>query len=178
MAASAFFHSPASMTTADDELVVLDTEPGAFGFFAWKNVTIIVWMGPGSTAYVARLALASEGVRERFPKGGSSVHIVLPSAKLPDNPTRDSLVRLQDEYGDWLAGLGIVIGGSGFWASTMRSVITAMRLATKRAFELRIQGSVEEIAAWLPAIHEKRNGVVLDPARLLEMLRQANSAES
>jgi hypothetical protein len=68
------------------------------------------------------------------------------------------------------------VGGGGFWASTQRSVITAMRLASRRAFEMRIHAEAEEIVAWLPTAHEKRNGVVLDPARLLEILRQANTA--
>jgi hypothetical protein len=72
--------------------------------------------------------------------------------------------------------MGIVLDGAGFWASTLRSVITAMRLASKSAFEMRIHAEVEEVVAWLPAAHEKRNGVVLDPARLLEILRQANTA--
>jgi hypothetical protein len=164
------------MTTADDELLVLDVEPGAFGFFAWKNLTIVVWTGPATPLHVARLKTASDGVRGRYPKGGSSIHIVHPSSKLPDAQARESLVRLQDEYSDWLAGVGIVVGGGGFWASTLRSVITAMRLASKRAFEMRIHAEVEEVIAWLPAAHEKRNGVVLDPVRLLEIVRQANTA--
>jgi hypothetical protein len=162
------------MTTPQDELLVLDTEPGSFAFYAWQNVTICVWISVTSQAHVARLVQVTRPIRERYPAGGSSVHIVRGAVKLPDSATRASLSGLQQLDGDWLAGVAVVLDGNGFWASTMRSVITAMRVVSTRAFELRMSGSIEEVVEWLPAVHLKRSSVALDPAQLLEILRKAN----
>jgi hypothetical protein len=164
------------MPTPQDELQVLDAEPGGFGVFAWQNLTIGVWIGQATPDYVARLSRSTRPIRERYPAGGSSVHIVRQGHKLPDTITRDGFIRLEQVDSDWLAAVSVVVGGSGFWASTLRSAVTAMRVLSKRAFELRISGNLEEVVEWLPAVHLKRSGVVLDPVQLLAMLHKADAA--
>jgi hypothetical protein len=160
------------------ELSVLGVEPGAFTVYGWQNMTFVVWSGPATTASVAHLDRLTVQTRERYPQGSSAVHIVRGQTPLPSTEARQGLVRLTNEYGDWLAAVAVVIGGSGFWASTMRSVVTAMRMLGSREFEMRIHGSVDEVVEWLPVVHFKRSGVQVDGAELLAALRQAESTEA
>jgi hypothetical protein len=160
------------------ELSVLGVEPGAFTVYAWLNMTFVVWSGPASAASVAHLDRLTVQSREKYPRGGSAVHIVRGQVALPSTEARQGFVRLTNDYGDWLAGVAVVIGGSGFWASTMRSVVTAMRMLGSRAFEMRIHGTVDEVVEWLPAVHFKKSGVQVGSAELLTALRQAESTEA
>jgi hypothetical protein len=160
-----------------DPLVVVDSEPGAFTFFGWKNMSVIVWSGQVTLASVERLERTSRLMRKRFPGGVSTMHIVRGDITLPDAETRGALVRQSKENGDWLTAVAVVIGGTGFWASTMRSVVTAIGMLGSRAYEMRIHGSIEEVVRWLPAVHLKRTGVQVDPEQLLSILRRSEPGD-
>lgn len=157
------------------ELTELGGEPGALVVSGWRNLSFVVWIGPASAGNVAVLDQISMRVRDQHPQGTSAVHIVRGGIPLPSAEAREALVRMTNEYASSLAAVGVVIGGSGFWASTMRSVVTALRVLGSRAFEMRIHGTVEEIVEWLPAVHLKRTGVKLEPGELLQALRKAAS---
>jgi hypothetical protein len=149
------------MSASQDELKIIEAVPGRVAFYAWHNVTITVWTGPSDIAFVERLSAVTKRVQDEYPQGGSGIHIVRPSVSLPDSATREGLVKVSNEYAQWLAAVGVVIGGSGFWASTMRSVITALRVMASREYEMRIHGTTDELLGWLPDVHEKRTGVAL-----------------
>ena len=155
------------------ELVHLGGEAGHMNVYGWRNMTFVVWTGSASAENVGLLDEISAKVRDQHPEGLSGVHIVRGGTPLPSSQAREALVRLANAYANDLAAVGVVIGGSGFWASTMRSVVTAMRVLASRAYEMRIHGTVDEIVDWLPAVHAKRTGVTLDPAELLQALRHA-----
>jgi hypothetical protein len=165
------------MENPTDQLVVIDSEPGAFTFFSWKNMSVIVWTGQVTLAGVERLERISELMRKRFPGGVSATHIVCGDTKLPHTETRMALARQSKEYGGWLKAVAVVIGGSGFWASTMRSVVTAIGMLGSRAYEMRIHGSIEDVVQWLPAVHLKRTGVRVEPEQLLSILRRTESGD-
>jgi hypothetical protein len=44
------------MAESKDELSLLDAEPGRFQFFAWNNVTIMVWLATPGVADIQRLS--------------------------------------------------------------------------------------------------------------------------
>ena len=162
-------------SSAPVELTELGSEPGAFVVYAWRNLAFVVWTGPATSANVGVLDQISARYRDQHPEGTSGVHIVRGGIPLPSTEAREALVRLSNDYAASLAAVGVVIGGSGFWASTMRSVVTALRVLGSRTFEMRIHGKVDEIVDWLPAVHEKRTGVKLEPGELLQALRKAAS---
>jgi hypothetical protein len=158
-------------------LETLGAEPGSLLVRGWQNVSIAVWSGPASAANVSLLDQISGRFKERHPEGMSAVHIVHGQTPLPSSEAREGLVRVSNAYADCLGGVAVVIGGTGFWASTMRSVVTAMRVLSSRAFEMRIHGTVEEVIEWLPAVHHKRTGVKLEASELLAALRQAQAGD-
>jgi hypothetical protein len=65
---------------------------------------------------------------------------------------------------------GVVLLGSGFWASVLRSQSTAMRQRPDVDLPFRQYGSIEEVAAWLPGEHLKRTGVALDLRQLCRVI--------
>ncbi|HEY2733959.1 MAG TPA: hypothetical protein VGI70_08240 [Polyangiales bacterium] len=138
------------MSASQDELKLIDADPGRVAFYASQNVTVTVWCGATDISLVERLRVVSKRVREQYPQGGSAIHIVRAGVPLPGSDVREQLVKLSNEDALWLAAVGVVIGGSGFWASTMRSVITALRVVASREYEMRIHGSLEEVIGWLP----------------------------
>jgi hypothetical protein len=155
------------------ELTVAAVEPGACTIYGWQNMTIIAWCGQATGASVARLAQISMHCRTRDSHGHSVVHIVREPTQLPDFEARASLLRMMNENAGVLAAMAIVVGGSGFWATAMRSVVTAMRMVGSRAFELRINGTIQEASEWIPAVHLKRTGVAIERDDLLQVLQEA-----
>jgi hypothetical protein len=165
------------MTEPAEDLVTLDIDPGVSGIFAWRNVLIVIVSGlPGPTS-LPRLVSATVAMHERCPAGGSCVYVIRRTAGRPDSTMRSGILRLEQQYKDWLGGVGVVIGGSGFWASMMRSVVTAMRVASSRAYDMRLFGSVDEMAEWLPTVQIARTGVSIEPMQLLAALQRADDVE-
>jgi hypothetical protein len=167
---------PAPSLAAGADLTLLDAEPGSVTLYAHENITIIVWWGPASTLAVQRLHRITEQRRKQHPQGLSVIHIVKGDLVLPDQETRDAFVRLMRDSDTALAAVAVVIGGGGFWASALRSVITGMRVLARSAFEMRLHGNIDEVLKWLPDKHAKRTGVVIDKDRLRRALETAGTA--
>ena len=159
-----------------EEPTLIDVEPGAFRFYKWKNLLLVMWLGESGVSAIQRLGQAVVALQQEHPAGTSAVHFLNTNVKLPDAETRSALVQLSDQHAERLGAVAVVLAGSGFWASTMRSVVTAMRVLTARAYEMRIHGQLEEVADWLPAEHAKRTGVTIDREALLHVLKLVERA--
>jgi hypothetical protein len=157
-----------------DELILLDSEPERFSFWGWKNITVAVWWAQPDPAIVARFSRVTELRRQQHPTGMSNVHLIKSKIALPDAETRQAMVELMRELGPSLAGSAVVVGGDGFWASTMRSVITGMRVLTPRSYEMRLHSSIAEVVEWLPAVHARGTGVTVERDALRAVLTRAD----
>jgi hypothetical protein len=149
---------------------LLDSEPERFSFWAWHDVTIFVWYAVPTRDALLRLHRAAEPRIKLYPEGLSDVHLVRGRVELPDRETREALVRLSAEAARHLAAVAIVVGGHGFWASTIRSLITGIRLLVPGPFGMTMCGSTDEVADWLPDAHAKRTGRRMDPGALKRAL--------
>jgi hypothetical protein len=165
---------PPPETASPDELILLDAEPGRFAFWGWKNITVAVWWAQPDPTTVARLSRLTEQRRKQHSAGMSNIHLVKGNIALPDAETRHALVQLMRELGPYLAASAVVVGGDGFWASTMRSVITGMRVLTPHSYEMRLHSNIAEVVAWLPTVHARRTGVTVEPDALRAVLARAN----
>jgi hypothetical protein len=161
----------ASHAQALSEITVHDTEPGAFYIASWKGVVMVRWESAATGGAVERLAKVSADLAadEREP-ARSNVHIIADGAGLPTPDARAGFIRLMKQHAGRLACVAIVVGGTGFLASAMRSLMTGMRLLAPRSFNYRLHGSIHEVVEWLPAEHFARTGEQLDPRRLAEVL--------
>ena len=173
--------SPTPMTRAavtpllipHDRLLIREVEHGVCTMGTWKNVGVVVWCSQATASAVRHLAQFTQTMREQ-PTKTSAIHIVHEGAGLPLPEAREALVKLLREKSDHLAGLAVVIGGSGFWASTMRSAITGMGMLSPRSTEMRLHGTIGEVLQWLPRAHRERTGITLESAALVQVLQEAS----
>ena len=163
---------PLESTIVIEPLRVLDEEPGQFAFLGWKNLTIAVWTGLPDAAAIQRLALVGDArIREHGTL--SDVHLVTGHIGLPDAETRATLVSESRRAAGHLAAVGVVLGGSGFWASAIRGFVTGVHVLLNAPFDFKIVGGLEELVEWLPAVHAQRTGVHVLPDDLRQLLRMA-----
>ena len=153
------------------EITIHDTEPGSFYIASWKNVLMVRWESAADSAAVERLAKVSTALAAADPQSRrSNVHIITETGGLPTPTARAGFIELMKEHADRLACVAIVVGGTGFLASALRSALTGMRLLAPRSFNYRLHGSVDEVLTWLPAEHHTRTGEELDSRRLGQVL--------
>lgn len=165
----------ASPALTNDGLTLLGTDPGLVSFFAFENITIVVWHGKPTPASVDALTRISEKRRKANPHGVSVIHLVQGQWELPDSPTRDAFVRLMKDGDGQLAVVSVVIGGSGFWASAVRSLVTGLRVLARGSFDMGLHGEISEVVSWLPAKHTARTGIAVKADQLERVLTFAQS---
>ena len=155
------------------ELVPLSAVPGVYSSYAWNNVGLTLWFGPATLESLETFEATCRKVAADRPVRWSSVHIMVPgNSGLPSAEARAALARMTREMADTTAAIAVVIPGTGFWASAIRGLVTAVHMLGSRDFELKIFGNVEEVAQWLPEAQLQRSGVEISPAQLLDALRQ------
>jgi hypothetical protein len=142
--------------------------PGAF-FGSWKNVFVSIWQLQGTILAIDRM-LAAIAAMPRLAEKRSDIYVIAEGARLPEARVRDHFVDVIKSSSQALAGVSVVVGGTGFWSSAIRSFVTGLHWLAPRSFDFRLHGSVEEVADWLPPVHERLSGVHLDPSRLRRVL--------
>jgi hypothetical protein len=152
------------------EPVVLETEPGAFLFGAWRNIFVGVWESQATIPAVERMVRATNALSDFTPTGRSTIHIVSNGAALPTADVRAHFVDALKKNAGQLACVAVVVGGTGFWTSALRSFVTGLRWLAPRSFDFRMSSTIEDVAQWLPAEHGKRTGVEIDPRRLVQVI--------
>ncbi|MET0386370.1 MAG: hypothetical protein ABW321_10450 [Polyangiales bacterium] len=155
---------------------LLDADPGVVSVIGYENINIVVWRAQPTPEAVELVQRVAQRRRRQHPNGISAVHLVKGEITLPDAPTREAFVRLMKGADGSVHCVAVVVAGSGFWASSARSLITGMRVLARGGFDMGLHGDVDEVVKWLPAKHEARTGVHIDPGQLAAVLRSAEDA--
>ena len=150
--------------------ITRDLEPGTFRFCVWHNVSVTFWTSQATVETGERVLRISRQLNREFPQGRSQVLMVADGTHAPDQQTSELLTEIYNPQLSRIVCIAAVLEGTGFWASGIRSRMTNMRMAGGGAMVLRTQDTVEEVATWLPAEHEQRTGVRLEPDELTAML--------
>lgn len=158
-----------------ESLEFLDGEPGTCRIAALRNVMVVYWTSRATGAAAVHVAAATVHVLETYPAGLSAVHVIADKSGLPTPEGRAGLIQIMNEKAAQIASVAVVVGGTGFWASAMRSFITGMRFVSPRNFDLRLHGTVAEVMMWLPQQHARLTGVTLDERQLLRVLESVAS---
>lgn len=165
---------PPAPQPASNSLVTLRIEPRIYYYSCWQNLTLAVWVGQ-ATGHAARsLGEISREMIRRHPEGHSSVVFILDKIPAPTPEAREVLDKVFHARND-LSCVAVVIEGSGFWASGMRSLMGNTHRASAGATStvLRLNTEIDEVVDWLPPEHLRRTGVELDPEEFRRVLRQA-----
>lgn len=131
-----------------DALRIVARAPG-YTVATYRNVMILHVDGAIDRAFL-RAALAGHHDALRFePKGYGVITLVEPSARIPDAEIRDEASKLRGETQHMLRVQSVLIGGSGFFASTMRAVITGIVTLARSRVPLKMVGDTFEAASFV-----------------------------
>lgn len=162
-----------SLRRSGERLTLVDVEPGVCAIGSWQNVIVCVWWSAGTGAAVERLERFMNVLRDKESGRASHIHLLKDRAGIPSPEARAGFIRLMRERTDEIACCAVVVGGTGFWASTMRSAITNMRFLAPRDFELRLHGAASEIPHWLSQTHAQRANNAITEEDLGRVLHDA-----
>jgi hypothetical protein len=154
--------APSALATRGTEprLPIVSTEPGVYGYESWKNMTIGVWVGQATLQAVRGVHALSREMELQYPEGRSSIVFVADQVAAPTPEARQEMVAVYERPG--LQCTAIILEGSGFWASGIRSMTSNLHRAAGSSMRLRVHTTIDEVIAWMPAEHQRCTGVALD----------------
>lgn len=133
---------------------------------------IAVCLAQPTASVIVRLERATDSLRTFTPRGMTMIHVVKGPVQLPDDATRTAMLRVVKSHNVGLVAM--VVNETGF----MRSVVTGMRVLTAGRFDYHIASSLEEVADWLPGLHQRKTDVRIGREHLLRALRDAERVGS
>ena len=151
-----------------DEPIVYEGTEGAF-FGSWKNVFVTNWLLEATIPAIDRM-LAALAAMPRIAAKRSDIYVIAEGARLPEAAVRSYFIDAIKHSEHELACVAVVVEGSGFWASAVRSFVTGLHWLAPRSFDFRLHSSTDEVLERFPAVHEQLTGVRLDPYRLQRIL--------
>jgi hypothetical protein len=138
---------PAPRTTMPPENLI---DRDAYAVFSLERHVVLIWKKPPTLAGVLDCRRVFEVMRTRSNARFGYLAIVEPRAGT-NMPTevRMALSMLVKEYQHSIAAAAIVFEETGFGASIVRSVVSAINLATRIEYPSKVDSSVGRAAAWL-----------------------------
>ncbi len=167
-------HATGSLRPASGA-TLLDVDPGRFRYSAWNNVSIGVWADQATLEAAQRVLQMSKWMTQRYPQGHSNVIFVLDGTPAPTPEANQAFAHVHDPNVSHLSCLGILIEGSGFWASGIRSAITNQRLSSQGKVRVRVSDKTDELIEWFLPEHAALTGAKFSPVEFrsaLMMLRK------
>jgi hypothetical protein len=161
-----------SISPGANEITPLRYTRGHVSVCAFQNISIIVWVAHATVPAVHCLQEVSKTMIVRFPNGHSSVSFILDGVGVP---TPEAQVALQRSLGtrSQINVTGIVLEGSGFWASGLRGMISNSHREAQAKSALKIMTSIDSLVGWFCEEHNERTGVELAPMALRDVLQRA-----
>jgi hypothetical protein len=146
----------------------------AYDVVTCQNVVVSIHRhGAAEPALEAQLGALSRVVGATA-DGVGFLLILVDGAKTPEPSGRRRVTDTFAAMGSKLRGVAIVMGGSGFWSSAVRSTVAVLLISIARGYSAKIFGSTNDAADWLA-------GQVRDckaPATASELRRIANELTS
>ena len=154
------------------EPVRIPSAPDALTMYWLDNVAVVIWHAPPTAPVVDAwyAMIAPELLRHQKV---SMVHASPVKHAVLDSATRDSYVRGAKQAGPHTAVTAVLAPALGFWASTLRSVVTGIMALSGVRTTMRFCDNAEEVLAWLPESHERATGRPVDLEQLRQLLDEA-----
>ncbi|MFV8752885.1 hypothetical protein ACNOYE_20255 [Nannocystaceae bacterium ST9] len=86
-----------------------------------------------------------DGPLAKAPQTGL-IMVLREGTKMPEMGARKAAAKMIEEVGDRFCGMHVVLRGSGFWASALRSAITGLALLIRKQQSARAYSEVREAA--------------------------------
>jgi hypothetical protein len=154
------------------ELKLRTAVPGIYNGYSWKNISIVLWFAPANLETLPILEESCKALLREHPEGLSAVSIMVPGNRgLPDPEVRRELARIISDNAGRFAAMAVLLPGTGFWASTMRGMLTALSMLVRRPHRMQIFGTYSEVVNWLLPLHAAHTKTHVDPVQLRAVLR-------
>lgn len=161
--------------TPGHELLLLASKKGEYGFYRWGPVAINVWASQPTPSAVQVMNELTERSLVECPGGIASIHWLDEGVALPTAEARVSLSDIARRYEKHVLCVGVMLQGSGFWASATRSALTGIMLLAPRTFFLRFFSETPELVAYIVRELGQRKVGVVDAGQLIAVLDQTIS---
>jgi hypothetical protein len=139
--------SPASGPRASGPFEIYSANSG-HSIGRYEGVLICVWRDAPTLATLDTVRRAFSVMLEVRPGGAGVLGVALQGMPTLGNAERQATSAMFADLGRHAYYVASVIEGDGFWASTSRSVMTAISIVAHRPCPLRIFRHVTEAADW------------------------------
>jgi hypothetical protein len=166
-----------AVSDAANAWVRVDESPGVHRVTGWRNVLIVAWEGRPTAVATRLLGTITERSLEALGAGTklSYIHLVPVGLGLPDSAGRAALQEITQRHGQQTACVGVIVSGSGFWASAVRGIVTSVQVVAPHSIDLRVHANSAELLSWFPREHELQTGVAIQAAELQRELEQTEA---
>jgi hypothetical protein len=147
----------------------LATVQGRCHFSLYRNIAIGVWVAQADKAGAEAALNVAKTMAERCPDGHSSVAFLLDGLPGPDPEAMPLLTKLWAKRPN-LACSAMILEGSGFWASGLRSMVNNSRREGGGEVPLKIGTTVAEVVDWFSTLHAQKTGVAIPVDELADAL--------
>jgi hypothetical protein len=153
-------------------LELVESEPGRFRCCLWHNISLLIWTDQATLEAVKKLKRVTELLIERYPSGHSNVSFVLNGVRPPTPEARAAFAHAFNDRVSMLRCMTTITEGDGFWASTLRSAITSMRMESSQGLLMQLHDTIAAAAEWLPEPHFQRTSVKISAKELVAALHR------
>ncbi len=130
-----------------------------FMIVSWRNVLFRVGRGDADASHMETIHRHLEELATEYPQGIAFILWLYKDAPIPDSSGRGRATEMFKEMGEHLQGFGAVIEGRGFWASTIRSVLTGFTLMSRTRFPMKTFSTPHESVEWISTLLQPRSSV-------------------
>jgi hypothetical protein len=113
------------------------------------NVLVNIWRDTLTLESLERSQELGRRLDKEYPDGIGVMTVVPYGIPLPDARVRDAAAELMKEADRWVRARAMVLEGDGFWASTARSMYTALKIFTKTPCPQKTFGDSFEACRWI-----------------------------
>lgn len=139
----------------------------------WRNVMIQHVSGEVDLGFLKASLAGHHAALQHTPTGYGVITLVEPSARIPGSDVRDEAGRLRMKTQHMLRAHTVLIGSEGFFASTMRAVITGIVTVAQSRVPMKMAGNELEAASF---IVDRVCAIGTDPRELAETLASIRAA--
>ncbi|NLY94709.1 MAG: hypothetical protein GXY23_11855 [Myxococcales bacterium] len=131
-----------------DDLLLLGETP-EYLVAVHRNVMVMLIGGAIDSSFLRLSLLGHHKALEYEPSGYGVVTIAEKGARIPPPEIRDEASKLRKRTQHMLRGQSVIVGGDGFFASTMRAVITGIVAMAQSRVPMKMTGDLREAAQFV-----------------------------
>jgi hypothetical protein len=131
-----------------DAMIILGETP-EYLVAVHRNVMILLIAGHIDGSFLRLSLLGHHKALEYEPEGYGVVTLAEKGARIPAAEIRDEASKLRKRTQHMLKAQSVVVGGDGFFASTMRAVITGIITVAQSRVPLKMTGDLFDAAAFV-----------------------------